>query len=269
MDQITKLAVIGSGALSQAFCRQCMRSLPSDYIISSVMARHIEHAQALAQELDCFATDNIEDLLEDNPDIVIEIAGIPAVKQYAFDVLDCGADLVIVSVGALADEKFLAKLRAQAHALKRRVYVVNGAIGGFDLMNTIALMGTRECSITSLFPTDTLLQRVPSIKDKLSTTEEEVIFSGSVKEAAQRFPQRLNVAVGVSLAADCPNTTVTIRNAPQFKHNHHEIDLKGDLVRAHISVNCLPDPNNTQSSAMAAWSIIALLKNLADPIRYF
>lgn len=269
MDRMTKLAVIGSGALSQAFCQQCLRSLPSDYIISSVMARHIEHAQALAEQLDCFATDKIEDLLEDNPDIVIEIAGIPAVKQYAFDVLDAGADLVIISVGALADQQFLNKLRIQAHALKRRVYVVNGAIGGFDLMNTIALMGTRECSITSLFPTDTLQNRGSGCNKALSKTQEEVFFTGTLQEAVKRFPEHLNVAVGTSLAADCPNTTVTIRNAPQFKHNHHEIDLKGDLVRAHISVNCLPDPNNPQSSATAAWSIIALLKNLASPIQYF
>lgn len=106
------IAVIGAGALARIFCRETQRLLSDDYQIVAVMARHEEHANELADSLDADACTTLEDLLSGFPDIVVEFAGRDAVKEYAQRVLEHGSDLVIASIGALADDVLENSLKA-------------------------------------------------------------------------------------------------------------------------------------------------------------
>ena len=71
--------------------------------------------------------------------MVVEFASVEAVREYGPAVLDAGIPLVVASVGAFADEAFLAEMKERAERAGARIYVASGAIGGFDVMRTLAL----------------------------------------------------------------------------------------------------------------------------------
>lgn len=264
------VAVIGAGALARIFCIQTQKLLADDYKIVAVMARHQEHADALAQEIKADSCTSLDDLLSSFPDIVVEFAGREAVKQYAIPVLEHGSDLVIASIGALADDKFRRNLEKTAQDNHKKVYLPNGAIGALDLMQTFALMGEAEVTIGNTKAPKSL-EGAPYLEGKtLSLEEKEVIFKGSVTDAINGFPKNVNVAVAASLASDSlKNATVQITSDPDASENIHHIVLKNQLMRAELTVAGKPDPANPKSSTSAAWSIVALLKNLASPIAFF
>ncbi len=145
-----KIASIGCGALGTIFARALMSRLADDYRLTGVFDLNAENAHNLAEELNVRAFSSFEELLASGPDIVVEIAGVPAARAYGEKVLASGCDLIVVSVGALADTAFKTRLEACEKENDRAVYVVNGAIGGLDLMQTVALMGIEEAVITNV-----------------------------------------------------------------------------------------------------------------------
>ena len=267
---VKTIAVIGAGALSRIFCTQTQKLLSGDYQIVAVMARHIEHAELLAKELNAKACTNLTELLAEKPDIVAEFAGREAVKEYAIDVLKKGSDLVIASIGALADDDFRCHLTATAQEMNRKVYLPNGAIGALDLMQTFALMGGAEVTIGNT-KAPRSLEGAPYLKGQsLPTDKKTVIFAGSVSDAINGFPKNVNVAVAAALASDTlKEATVRITSDPLSTENIHHIVLKNDLMHAEVTIAGKPDPANPKSSTSTAWSVVALLKNLASPLSFY
>ena len=115
------------------------------------------------------------------------------------------------------------------------------------------------------------LEGAPYLKGvSLPTDRQEIIFTGSVPEAINGFPKNVNVAVAAALASDSLKTaTVQITSDPNTSENIHHIVLKNNLMRAELTVAGRPDPANPKSSTSTAWSVVALLKNLASPITFF
>lgn len=264
------VAVIGAGALAHIFCRETQRLLSDDYRIVAVMTRHEEHANELAESLDADACTTLDDLLSSFPDIVVEFAGREAVKEYAQRVLEHGSDLVIASIGALADDAFRKHLEAVAKDSHRKVYLPNGAIGALDLMQTFALMGNAEVVISNTKAPKSL-EGAPYLNgETLASDKKEVIFTGSVPDAINGFPKNVNVAVAAALASGTLyDATVQITGDPDSTENIHRIRLKNNLMRAELTVASKPDPANPKSSTSTAWSVVALLKNLASPVQFF
>lgn len=264
-----KLAIIGCGALGRILATNVYRLMPEEYAITGVYDLNTENAAKLAEDVKTKAYASIEELYADKPDYTVEIAGIPAAKAYGEEILRKVSDLIVVSVGSLADESFKQKLYAAAKESGHKLYVVNGAIGGFDLMQVFALMGVDHVAIEST-KAPRSLNGAPYLNGReLSETEEELVFSGNVKDAIAGFPKNVNVAVATSLASDTPDTEVRIRSVPGRKENTHCITLQGEYMSAEIKVTSTPDPVNPKSSVSAAWSVVALLKNLASPVFFY
>ena len=263
------LAIIGCGALGKILARNLSRAVPNSYYITCVMAKTKSHAQALAEEIDCAATTSIEELLDYSPDIVVEIASHEAVHQYSERILESGADLIIVSVGALAEENFKEHLMEVARAYNRKIYVANGAIGGFDLMQTISLMGADEVTINTYKEPESL-NGAPYLKGQiLPQDHEEVIFEGDAIDAIHGFPNNVNVAIATSLASRFPKTKVIIHSVPGLTENRHTIDLGCEHLHASISVRSFPNPEHPINSEATAFSVLAMLRNIASTIHYF
>lgn len=75
-----RLAIIGCGALGTILVEHLEKA--GDWTLTGVMARTIEHAERLAKVGHCKATTDVNELLADQPDLVVEIAGIGAAKAY-------------------------------------------------------------------------------------------------------------------------------------------------------------------------------------------
>ena len=264
-----KLAVIGCGALGRIMCTNVKKLLGDHYEIVGLFDLNKEAGMALASDIGSVFVDKIEDLYAKKPDIMVEIAGVPAAKAYGEYILRNVSDLIVVSVGSLADDDFKAKLYKAAEETGHRLYIPSGAVGGFDLMQIFALMGAKKVSIEST-KAPRSLNGAPYLEGReLSETEEELVFAGNVKDAIKGFPKNVNVAVATALASDFENTEVRIRSVPGKKENSHAITLEGENMKAEVVITSTPDSVNPKSSVSAAWSVVALLKNLASPVMFY
>ena len=97
----------------------------------------------------------------------------------------------------------------------------------------------------------------------LTDTEKTTVFTGSAKEAIATFPRRVNVAVATSLATTGPEITgVTLHSVPGWVGDDHCITAEIEGVKAVVDI-C------SSTSAIAGWSVVALLRNLASPICFY
>lgn len=261
-----KIALIGCGALGTIVARGVTEQLSDSYQLTGVLDVFPEAAEKLAQAVYTKACRSLDELLAGGPELVLEVAGIAAVRAHGVNVLNAGRDLLIISIGSMADAELKARLENAARANNRTIYLVNGALGGLDLMQTMAMMGPTKASIESSKAPKSL-NGAPYLKGReLPEDEEAKIFTGSVTDAINGFPKNVNVAVAACLASQCPDIAVSIRSVPGLKENQHSVHLENALVTADITIRSRPDPENPKSSTSAAWSVIALLKNLASPV---
>ena len=278
------VAVLGCGALGSLVAEGVALDLQETWKLAGVYARTPEKAQALAGRFDCEAFTSAEAMLAARPDVVVEAAGGEAARQYAEAILRSGASLILLSGGILADEAFALRLREAAEQGGSVLHIASGAIGGFDLMRTLAF---RERQLArrgqKALPGQELEARVDNFKapaslngapflggKELPAARRVEVFAGTAAEAIAGFPKNVNVAVAAaSASAGMGRTRVTITSDPALVENTHRIHVQGFGVRADMEFTSLPDPENPRSSTMTAWSVLALLDELTSPIRYF
>jgi aspartate dehydrogenase len=231
-----------------------------DYELVGIMGRSREKTEKLAQSAGTKAVYAIEALLAEKPELVVEAASVAAVKDYAAAILETGASLVALSIGAFADETFYHKTAFTAKEHGARVHLASGAIGGFDVLRTLSLMGEAKATFeTHKGPAS--LQNTPLFKEQLLTdTQETKVFSGSATEAIALLPTKVNVAVAASLASVGPDAEhVEITSVPGFVGDDHRITAETEGVKAVVDIY-------SSTSAIAGWSVVALLQNLTSPI---
>ncbi|ABM80534.1 Archaeal DUF108 domain protein [Hyperthermus butylicus DSM 5456] len=228
-----------------------------------------ERCEKLASELKRFKpriASCFEELLGSKPDVVVEAASQQAVREYGLRVLESGADLIVLSVGALMDRDLLAKLVEAARRKRRHIYTPSGAIAGLDAVYALSLNGIRSVRLVTRKP-PRALKDAPYVREKGinldETREPTTIYVGPASEAVKYFPANVNVAAALSLAAK-KEATVEIVADPTVERNIHEIHVDSEASKLTIRVENTPSPMNPRTSYLAALSAIALLKRLAD-----
>lgn len=179
------------------------------------------------------AYESFEELLEDRPDHVVEIAGGQALRQYGVRVLKQGLKLIAVSVGALADDALYEELKETARQNQTKGYLTSGAVGGFDVLQTIHMMGIARGPIEN-FKVPHSLNGAPYLKGRLLSEEHaELVYDGTAREAIQGFPQNVNVAIGSALASvGVDQMEVSIESRAGLEDNIHKIMVENDSVKA-------------------------------------
>ena len=265
------LAVIGCGALGGTIARAAAKELRESYTLLGLAGASPEEPEALAAQTGSRAFASVEELFGAKPDYVVEAAGGEVVRRWGEAVLRSGSDLILLSIGALAEQELWDGLSRAAREAGRKVYLPSGAIGGLDVLRAMRLMGEgMEMRVENCKSPDGL-EGAPGLEGRaLSRTEEELIFSGSARDAIHGFPKNVNVAVAASLAGPGPDhTRVEIRSVPGLRDNTHCIYASTETVRVKLETVSSPDPKNPRSSTLAAWSVVALLQGLASPIQFF
>ncbi|MBS5301330.1 MAG: aspartate dehydrogenase [Clostridiaceae bacterium] len=265
-----KIAVIGYGALGKIFVDAMKRILPDVYEVEGIFVRNREKVEKSLEELGIRVYQSFDELLCADVEYVVEIASVQAVADYGVRILESGKNLIVTSVGALADEKLWNDLEDMAEKTDRKVLIVSGAIGGFDLLRTFQLMGNNRARIENYKAPESLKGAPYLEQNPLSETERSRIFTGNAREAIAGFPKNVNVAVASALASvGTEAMEVEITSCPGEKNNIHRITTENDLGKAVIEIMSRPDPENPKSSIMTAWSVVALLENLASRIQFF
>lgn len=264
-----KLAIIGCGALGSIIANGIKKELSEDYDLIGILSGRVENAEKLARKVNCKAYGDLNEMINDKPDYIIEAASPKVLKDNAVKILENGINLIVLSVGAFADDVFYNEVNKIAKKKKSRVHLASGAVGGFDVLSSAVLLGASTVKIiTEKSPNS--LQGAPFLEDReLSHENVEELFAGTAQEAIEAFPKNVNVAVATGLATiGVDNTSVIIRSVPGVLSNKHNIVLEGNRVKISIKVESTPSPDNQKSSSLAAWSVIALLKRLVSTITF-
>ncbi len=257
-----KLALVGCGFLGNIVAEAWQRGLLPEYQLVGGLSGDMPSTQAFAQKFGCTACASLDELLALQPDYVVEAASPGVVRDITEPVLRAGASLILLSIGALADADFRARVEACARASGQRVHLASGAIGGFDVLRTTALMSSIEASITTEKGPASLRNTPVFSEDLLNATDKREVFAGNARDAIELFPTKVNVAVAAALAtAGVDATRVSINSVPGFKGDDHRIEVKGEEVHAVVDIY-------SRTSAIAGWSVVALLRNLVAPIAF-
>lgn len=265
-----RVALIGCGNLGAIIARGIVKDLSEAWTLSAVTDVATARAEQLARETGAVCVTNIAALLKTKPDVVIEATAPAILKTFAREILLGGADLMPLSIGAFADDAFFAALRETAESTGRRVYVVSGAIGGFDVMRSAMCMGDVSARIVNVKSPEALAGAPYLDTHPVPADREQTVFSGSAREAIAAFPKNVNVAVALAVAtAGVDATEVVVKSVPGKKLNLHTVELSGAFGSATVSVESVPTAENPRSSAIAAYSVLARLASLTDPISFF
>lgn len=255
-----KLGIAGSGYLSQIIVDAWKNGLLEEYELAGIFGRREETVKQMAAEAGCQPCSSVDELLALKPDYIAEAASVACVKNIAVKTLSAGSNLIVLSIGAFADRGFLEEVKKTALEHGTKVHIASGAVGGFDVLRTVSLMGQVNAGIeTRKGPSS--LKNTPLFEEHLMTDREPSnVFSGNAKEAIGLLPTKVNVAVAASLATAGPeDTSVSIYSVPGMVGDDHKITAEIEGVKAVVDIY-------SGTSAIAGWSVVACLRNLVSPI---
>lgn len=252
-----RIGLIGGGNIGK-FLLQSINIeglLPGSKIVGLV-SRNEQTAGQLAAQFDTQTFPSAQSLIQSaDIDLVIEAATIQVVKDYAASILTSGKDLVLSSVGALANVEFYRQLEEICYKNHTKIYLPSGAIGGLDILKAAKSIGELETvSIVTRKP--------PAALPGAPVDYEQMMFEGSANEAIELFPKNINVSIILSLAGiGADKTIVKIISDPAVRKNSHSIEATGSFGKLSLVVENDPMPNNPKTSYLAALSVLSVLKN--------
>jgi aspartate dehydrogenase len=268
-----RIGLIGVGAIGRYILDGIRRGAAGGVELVGVadVAAVEARLRQVADEHACKWTIDPPELVAMGAGLVVEAASQAAVQQHGVGVLEAGADLLVMSVGALADGAFLARLDETARRTGRRVHVPSGAIGGLDVLRSARVAGLDEVVLTTSKP-PRALAGAPYFAERgidvAAVRERTVIFDGPAMEAVRHFPANVNVAATVSLAGIGPERTrVRVVADPSLAGNVHELRAVGAFGEMTLRMANLPSPDNPKTSLLACLSPLAALRRLAEPVQ--
>lgn len=266
-----KVGLVGCGFIGESIAKAIDKEM-SD-CIELVAIYDIVHEQAalLSKKLGCHpsVTGSLDTIISDAAiDLVIEAASQNAVRTVVPKAILAGKDVMMLSVGALADRELYQEIKETSKEKGTRVYIPSGAIGGLDWIKAASTVGLDRVMITVRKPPRGLEGAphvVESEIDLKSIKEPTTIFEGPATQAASAFPANVNVAVALSLAGiGVDKTRVRVIADPTVERNTHEISAEGPAGSITVKVQNLPAPTNPKTSWVAALSAIQKLRQTAE-----
>ena len=261
-----RVGLIGFGAVGRRLAEAITAGEAGRCELVAVLVRTPEKIPAdVRSGVGCLVTNDAADFLATRMDLVVEVAGHDALKAYAEDVLRQGKDLLLISVGALADAAFQERVWRAAHDRGRRVYLATGAIAGLDAIASAAVGGLESVTHFVRKPPRGLLPPDEAADVERSGRPRE-LYAGPAREAALRFPENVNVAAAISLAGlGLDRTTVRVVADPTVERNTHEIEARGEFGDLRVVLRNIPT-ENPKTGRLTAMSMIKALRNLTAPV---
>ena len=175
-----RVGIIGCGAIGRPVARALLADKAGPHMLASVLARS-------ARELDGFpVTADVDSFLAGSYDIIIEAGGPDAFRALVPAALE-RSEVWAVSPIPLADpgvERSIRRICANSgHTLR----IAPGALAAFDGIATAMAAGLERLEV--------FIDLAPG-----QAPEPELLFEGSARAVALRYPEGVNVVVAAALA---------------------------------------------------------------------
>lgn len=213
----------------------------------------------------------VGDMLEHQPQVIVETASHEALQKHGEMILRAGIDLIPLSLGALVSTQLLETLIEAARDNDSILHIPSGGIGGLDALQAAMNTQVTEVTMTSRKPPEawksiSYVQSLDLDLDRM--TEPTLLYEGPARDCVKKFPQNINIAAALSLAGvGFDRTQIRILADPTVTLNTHEIHCEGESGRFHMVLENLPVPENPKTTYMACISTIAALKRIRSHYR--
>jgi len=261
-----KIGIVGAGTIG-AFL---IRALKDDSSFRLVAVDDIDTDLALKVLSENGYPESLHMPIEnfpDDTDVYVEAASASVAAKIVKFALERGKIVIPASIGGLGDIEPYSEIAKRTGG---RLVLPSGAICGLDALKAIPSDSITSVSLKTTKPAKTLADS-KYVKDRniniLAFTEPTMIFRGTARDAANAFPKSINVAAALSHASiGLDRTLVEIWADPQGERNIHTITVQsghGDLA---MTTSNVPFEENPRTSRLAAYSILAAIRNLTKPI---
>lgn len=272
MRNVTRIGLIGCGTIGGYVLEAVVGGkVPFAEIavvcVRSPASKGVERARALGIPV---VTDPRE-LLRFGLDVIAENASHQAVEEYARLFLEAGISFIPMSLGALVDPLLLESLVSAAEQGGAQLVIPSGGIGGLDAIQAALVSGLTDVTMVSRKP--------PVAWKKIAYVEEQgwdldhmtaptLLFDGPARDCVKKFPQNINIAAALSLAAlGFDKTNIKIYADPTVVYNTHQIVCQGANGRLTLLFENTPVPENPKTTYQACTSVVASLGRFASHYR--
>ena len=273
MEKKLRVAILGGGTIARLVLRE-MRggNMPGVSLVGLAGRTAESGATYLARDFGVPYGIGGEALLAWRPEVVLEAASHDAVREHLVALLDAGIGVIVLSAGALADERLRRAAESAAAASGALLYVPSGGIGGLDALKTACIAGVDEVTIKVAKPPAAWkgIAYVTARGIDLDALKEPLtLFAGPAREGVPHFPQNVNIAAVLSMAGiGFDRTRLEVVADPGLELNTHTIRVSGRCGRMTLVLENVPAPENPKTSWLACYSALAALQALASRRRY-
>jgi aspartate dehydrogenase len=253
------VGLVGYGAIGRIVA-DALGELPDVELVGAVV--HPDHASQIeSPPLPVFT--RLDALLERRPQLVLECAGHAALHAHGPSVLEAGVDLLVASVGALADAALLDRLQAAAAQGRARITIPAGALAGLDALAAARMAGIDSVEYTGRKAPKAWRGTPAEERVDLDRIEAPTVFyEGTAREVALAFPQNANVVAAVALAGvGFERTRVRLMVDPGESRNCHVVRASGAFGELETRVVAHTLPANPKTSMLAPWSLVRAVRN--------
>jgi len=212
-----------------------------------------------------------QDLVDEPLDLVFEAANPQVVREHLLSWLAAGTDVMLMSIGGLADRSLLEQAIKLAADKGRRIILPSGAISGISTLRAAALAGELDTVTMRSTKAPAGLRGAPYLAEHGITLEglrqRQLVFSGNVLEAVAAFPKNVNITAAVALAGlGVEKTRVEIYADPEAQRTRHTLQAGGRFGTIRLELESLPNPSNPRSSYLATLGAVSALSQYTQPL---
>ena len=227
-------AIAGCGHLGRIVHKAYQDGLLEGYTLVATYSLRMEDAEQLAHGTGAKVASSMDEVISMKPDYIVETASIALLKEFAVKALGEGIGIIPLSIGAFADARFKEEALKAADEGQSRIFI----------------------------PGPDSLRNTPLYDDALQNAE-KTVFQGTTSQAIALLPTKVNVAVASALATIGPDSaSAEITSVPGFVGDDHCITVETEGLKATVDIY-------SATSDIAAWSVVALMRNLSSRMMFF
>src|SRR5579872_3414567 len=252
------IGLIGAGFIGFTLARAIDDGMVPNSTVRAIFDIDFERAKQVSESLRTkpkyMRSFQEEILMDDKVNLIVEASAQKAVELYVPSALKAGKDVMIMSIGALANEALRKEIFDIARSNNSNVYFPSGAIAGLDCVKAAKIGGLHRVVLTTRKPPRALIG-APGAEgiDLENLSSPKIIFSGTAADAVKLYPANVNVAAALSLAGlGFEKTEVNIIADPDAKRNIHEVVAEGNFGRLTTLVENEPSRENPKTSQLAS-----------------
>ena len=262
--QPLRLGLIGAGAIGRDVIDLVARDLADRVVIPSVLVR-TPRKEGRGPEI----TADAARFLDAGFDVVLEAAGHQAVRDHAVALLSRGTDMIVTSIGAFTDDALYAACRRAAEDGGSTLTLASAGIGALDILSGAAVGGLDGVDmVVRKDPSAWIGTAAESEFDLAGMNAPTVIFEGSARAGAAKYPQNVNISAAVAIAGiGLDRTHLTIYADPTIDTHVIEVSARGAFGSFRFVEDVAVAEENRKTGKIVAMAVAKTIRQLVSPVR--